>query len=859
MPTPAHLKAKLDAAKASVPQTKPVPYTPMPPNTVPTPGGNVVIPGTTPSKPGYTGATAGGGVAINSPIVNPPTGTTTAPPPAAYTGARYDINGTQIGDSNPNAQYYKTQAEAAAAKAAQDAANKPGGVTTPLTPGKLVEGGYQNIVDAAGNPIFGGKINMPATEKAMMDQHFQEQERQKQYLANQSAKANQVQSSELEMAKTAAESQKAAIDANYAVGREGVMSSSKPMAGMNYKSIISQGMTNAQTRYDSAVAERDNMAANLANAQQSENYELAAQYAGKLANAELKIQQSQANLLSTAESYGKFVLDTQTTMQDNARKNADAVSGIFELGMEMTVPQLLSVSKQYNVPMEAVSALYTGMDQIRNMKGIEEGQKKALMQQEQQKFKDLVDGKTTELSKNLSYALKMKSAGLMSESQYTEYLRGAGISDDQDPDRKYKLAQIALANSGTQENLAQAAKARSELIAAGGTASVILPGKEGAYPVAESVNGVYIDTGDDTKLRNGWCGEFVNDVMGTKFADNYGDKLKYAQDSLKRVSATPGAVFLIPDTPNNPYGHVGVIESMNPDGTFNVVDQNGTGDRTIKHRNNVALNNASFWMPPGGQVSGGTQGEMVDSAVTAIMSPFSSAKPSDWPEKQRGAIQIALGKKKQEYLANGDILNFVKASAGGTSPTESERTALKQALTSKDQLDEIEKNISKMTTGPFIGRLRKLNGYDDQAKLVIAQLQGITPNIARGIYGERGVLTDQDVKNYIQTLPNLTNTESQNKLLIALTSKIIQRSMLNELESSARSGVDVSGWASYVENLQKKEQEAASDLEVVPPKGTPTHAQGGVDFWKGFLGDFVPKGQQKKPSSIDDYLSNQNL
>ena len=412
----------------------PIPYSPMtsPPMA---PGANVVIPGATPSKLGFTGVTPGGGVSINMPVVNPPTGTTTAPPPATYTGERYDINGTQMG-SGFNGTYYKTQAEAAAAKAAQDAANKPGGATTPLTPGNVVEGGYQNIVDAAGNPIFGGKINIPATEKAMMDQHFQEQERQKQYLASQSAKANQVQSSELEMAKAAAGSQKAAIDANYAVGREGVMSSSKPMAGMDYKSIISQGMTNAQTRYDSAVAERDNMAANLSYAQQSNNYELATQYAGKLANAELKIQQSQDSLMRTAIA----MKDSDRQEKASNITNLNTFSELVKDGQVFDTKGLMSISKASGLPFESIFDYYQGTTALQQNAKIDTATKKAEQGLKDEKLRRERAGILGADAEKYEYYKQQIRAG----ADPVATRRALGISDTQDPEYKLKVAEGAL-------------------------------------------------------------------------------------------------------------------------------------------------------------------------------------------------------------------------------------------------------------------------------------------------------------------------------------------------------------------------------------------------------------------------------
>jgi hypothetical protein len=54
---------------------------------------------------------------------------------------------------------------------------------------------------------------------------------------------------------------------------------------------------------------------------------------------------------------------------------------------------------------------------------------------------------------------------------------------------------------------------------------------------------------------------------------------------------------------------------------------------------------------------------------------------------------------------------------------------------------------------------------------LVAQINSVVPNIARGVYGEVGVLTDADIQNYAKTLPNIKSTEDTNKLVLAMTLK----------------------------------------------------------------------------------------
>lgn len=62
-----------------------------------------------------------------------------------------------------------------------------------------------------------------------------------------------------------------------------------------------------------------------------------------------------------------------------------------------------------------------------------------------------------------------------------------------------------------------------------------------------------------------------------------------------------------------------------------------------------------------------------------------------------------------------------------------------------------------------------MNPYNTDAQVLKAQLSSLIPNLARGVYGEVGVLTDQDIQNYAKTIPNLTSTEDVNKAVLAMT------------------------------------------------------------------------------------------
>lgn len=161
---------------------------------------------------------------------------------------------------------------------------------------------------------------------------------------------------------------------------------------------------------------------------------------------------------------------------------------------------------------------------------------------------------------------------------------------------------------------------------------------------------------------------------------------------------------------------------------------------------------------------------------------------------------------------------ILQASAGGKATTDTFRTAYEKTLNTLYQLSDLNKafstykentgntgffsNADGELTGPILGIIRSNNPYDVKAQQIQAQLQALVPNLARGIYGEVGVLTDQDIQNYSKTLPNLKSTKEVRDALLAITAKSVYRSLENKLLVQAKGGVDVSAYGSDLTNAR---------------------------------------------------------
>ncbi len=149
-------------------------------------------------------------------------------------------------------------------------------------------------------------------------------------------------------------------------------------------------------------------------------------------------------------------------------------------------------------------------------------------------------------------------------------------------------------------------------------------------------------------------------------------------------------------------------------------------------------------------------------------------------------------------------IDSIKASAGGKIPTGEQTKPINKALLVTSQLDSIQSQIKNIDTGPIVGILKTANPYDVKAQLLKATLQATVPNLARGVYGEVGVLTDNDIANYTKTLPNIRSTKELSDLVLSMTLKVVKNSVDSNLQVLAAEGRDVSGFEPLYRRLEKQ-------------------------------------------------------
>ena len=157
--------------------------------------------------------------------------------------------------------------------------------------------------------------------------------------------------------------------------------------------------------------------------------------------------------------------------------------------------------------------------------------------------------------------------------------------------------------------------------------------------------------------------------------------------------------------------------------------------------------------------------------------------------------------------------SIIARSKGGRLLTQSEALPLTKAKVVLGQTETILNMVKSQNTGPIIGAIRSNNPYDTKAQTIKASLTSIVPGLARGIYGEVGVLTDSDVERYTKTIASLTSTEDVNKAVMGMTLDVIAKSMGAQLESMAAAGRDVSGYGNIYKDMTKRVNSIKGELE----------------------------------------------
>ena len=283
-----------------------------------------------------------------------------------------------------------------------------------------------------------------------------------------------------------------------------------------------------------AIAEIKDL--DLSQMSQKDLYDLATRYP-LIDKAYLEIkQENDLSKRQTQENKDKVAL--QKSYMDMFTTN-------IENGIEMPNSAILAYSKQSGIPAEMFISFNDAAKQIKDMKGVDEAYKQAQLDNLKLDMDRKIKGLDNADIEKFTFIAKLRAAGA-DEETVSEFMRVAGIKDPNDP---YFQALVKNLEADYIKKLNDA----------------------GSILAVKDVSGLDNDIGK----KVGQCGRYVNNYLGKPgfFGNTYESKTSRINSQTPAV----GSVFIYKPTSSNPYGHVGIVKSVNPDGTITAIHSNYHG------------------------------------------------------------------------------------------------------------------------------------------------------------------------------------------------------------------------------------------------------------------------------------------
>lgn len=183
---------------------------------------------------------------------------------------------------------------------------------------------------------------------------------------------------------------------------------------------------------------------------------------------------------------------------------------------------------------------------------------------------------------------------------------------------------------------------------------------------------------------------------------------------------------------------------------------------------------------------------------------------NDFTATQKGAIirEISDAGLSTDDIASRKKQKLPASSVAIVGKIKSARSDVEDILSLVESLEG--------KVGPVAGRINALNPYDTDVVKLNALIRQTVPGLARGVFGEVGVLTNQDIENYTATLANMNVTTDQAKALTQQLLDKIDKTQTNYLGSFEAANFDTSqitGLQNFVADTGGGEQASSDDID----------------------------------------------
>ncbi len=549
-------------------------------------------------------------------------------------------------------------------------------------------------------------------EKAILEKFKTESKEDEQYLTEQQQRQRELDLAQLKDAERSGKASAAGAEASLSQGREGIQSIDRPTVITEYKQAIQRDMDQATKRFDMAEASRRRALVELERAKENGERDIVQMWQQNLQRAEMEIEQSRTAMMDAQARNVSLALDInadQRAAQQQSIANFNAFSGLVEQGVTLTPDNILGFSKSLSIPFEDAYSYYQGMQSIRDDKTLTMEQKALETQNLQQDFNDRMTGYQTKEAQKLRDYTRLVQSGQYTAEEAAVML---GISNDKNPIYQAEK-RLAEATARIKENEANGIITNP---------LEILEQAKLAYEVGElyGTNGVYVPNGSikstpvagglmvnvENGLKGYSCGEFVNKVTGQTVGNTYQQKLDKMRAMGGSMIPAAGMVFVSSATGKYaPWGHVGIVERVNADGTVDIVDSNYSGPNTVGRRKGVAITNFDgFYAPAGASVVGGKKAGSVLSSLSEKVVDNVRAEASSFRQEPIVKDYNTILNKKLS------VQSIIDAGVGGPGDLALVFEFMK-ALDPASVVKETEYETARKSGNIFAGAFAKYNGY----------------------------------------------------------------------------------------------------------------------------------------------------
>lgn len=162
------------------------------------------------------------------------------------------------------------------------------------------------------------------------------------------------------------------------------------------------------------------------------------------------------------------------------------------------------------------------------------------------------------------------------------------------------------------------------------------------------------------------------------------------------------------------------------------------------------------------------------------------------------ARQVIASRKKVAKAKTKGFMATIEASDEGKPLATSVSSELQESFTSLNLTLDAEvalKNLEMPTGklfGPWIADVKQVFGQDQNINAFKAAITRLVPSLARGQYGEVGVLTDTDIERYMRTVASLDQSPNSNKKAMWATKVLLAKTLKIKTQREAIAGNSVS-------------------------------------------------------------------